>query len=72
LRDVRGWSSTISDRRPERSVKRTKVRVRARRWIEGGNGAHVHVTVSMGLAVLVELDVEVRGKGLGEWEIANA
>jgi hypothetical protein len=27
-----GWSSAISDRRAERSVKRTKVRARVRRW----------------------------------------
>jgi len=56
-----GWSSAISDRRAERSVKRVKVRVRVRTWVEG-NGAHVHITVSMSLAVLVE-GGEVRGKG---------
>jgi hypothetical protein len=27
------WSSAISDRRAERSVKRTKVRARVRRWV---------------------------------------
>ncbi len=53
-----GWSSAISDRRAERSVKRTKVRVKVRRWVEGNGTEHVHVTVSMGLAVLVDFGVE--------------
>ena len=39
-------------------MKRTKVRVKVRRWVEGNGTAHVHVTVSMGLAVLVEFGVE--------------
>ena len=56
-----GWSSAISDRRAERSVSRTKVTVRVRRWVEGNGAAHVHVTVRMGLAVLVEFGVEVGG-----------
>ena len=53
-----GWSSAISNRRAERSVKRTKVRVKVRRWVEGNGTEHVHVTVSMGLAVLVDFGVE--------------
>jgi hypothetical protein len=56
-----GWSSAISDRRAERSVKKAKLRERVRTSVEG-NGAHVHITVSMSLAVLVE-GGEVRGKG---------
>ena len=54
-----GWSSAISDRGAERDVKRTRVRARVRRWVEGNAGSHVHVTVSMGLAVLVEFNVEI-------------
>jgi hypothetical protein len=46
--------------RHEGSVKRIKVKGRARRWVEG-NGAHVHVTVNMGLALFVEFGVKVRG-----------
>ena len=46
--------------RREGSVKRIKVRVRARTWVEG-NGAHVHVTVNMGLELLVEFGVKVGG-----------
>ena len=43
-------------------MKKTKVRIRVGRWVEGYGAAHVHVIGSMDLAVLIEFGVEVRGR----------
>ena len=49
----KGQRLSKSFARREGNVKRIKVKVRVRRWVEG-NGAHVHVTVSTGSELLVE------------------